>query len=178
METKDLDTLVTDMTNGDLSALDDFYTHYANDIAAIAYTFLHNKTACEDVVNDVMISVWNNAQSHAQQNDLKPIRNQYRWLYTVVKHHCLNVLKKKTPEQLHDQPANVGFWDEKIYGNIQYLKMTSSLNQREQTIVTYKIILKLHLREIGELIDMPTRKVSKIYYRALKKLKKLQTPPK
>jgi RNA polymerase sigma-70 factor (ECF subfamily) len=67
----------------------------------LAYRYLQNREAAEDVVQDAFIKLWENPALW------QPGRNSKftTWFYRVVVNLCLDVRKKKRPETLEDETS-------------------------------------------------------------------------
>ena len=170
MDTTNFDKLILRMTQGDKSALKEFYKEYANIIAKTAFVFLKDFHLAEDVVNEILIKVWNYAPK------IKNIKNPNGWVYCVTKNFCLNMLKKKKAHAMPDSIANTvahkadGIQIEEA--NIQFKQMISCLNEKEQQIVILKILVGYTFKEIAKEMKIKQNSVVKNYYRSLEKLKK------
>jgi RNA polymerase sigma-70 factor (ECF subfamily) len=72
----------------------------------LAYRYLRNKEAAEDVVQDAFVKLWENPALW------KPQRNSKftTWFYRIVVNLCLDLQKKKKPSALDD---NIALIDER-----------------------------------------------------------------
>ena len=158
MDTTNFDKLILRMTQGDKSALKEFYQEYANVISKTACVFLKDVHLAEDVVNEILIKVWNYAPK------IKNIKNPNGWIYCITKNFCLNMLKKKKAHALPDSMANTVAHKTNCIqieeANIQFKQMISCLNEKEQQIIILKILVGYTFKEIVSKINNPkTQKV-------------------
>ncbi len=170
MDTTKFDNIIFRMAQGDRTALKEFYHEYANVISKTAYVFLKDFHLAEDVVNEILIKVWNYAHK------MKSIKNPNGWVYCITKNFCLNLVKKKKAHAMPDSIANtIAHKTDCIKieeANIQFKQMISCLNEKEQHIVILKILVGYTFKDIAKEMKTKQNSVTKNYYRSLEKLKK------
>jgi RNA polymerase sigma-70 factor, ECF subfamily len=67
----------------------------------LAYRYLQNKEAAEDVVQDAFLKLWENpALWQAERNS-----KFTTWFYRIIVNRCLDQRKRKRPEVLEDESA-------------------------------------------------------------------------
>jgi RNA polymerase sigma-70 factor, ECF subfamily len=69
----------------------------------LAYRYLQNKPAAEDVVQDAFIKLWENPSLWSGQRNSKFTT----WFYRIVVNLCLDLRKKKRPTALNDESSLV-----------------------------------------------------------------------
>ena len=67
----------------------------------LAYRYLQNKEAAEDVVQDAFLKLWENPSLWQPERNSKFTT----WFYRVVVNLCLDFRKRKRPEALNDEAA-------------------------------------------------------------------------
>lgn len=67
----------------------------------LAYRYLQNKEAAEDVVQDAFLKLWENPALWQPERNSKFTT----WFYRVVVNLCLDFRKRKRPEALNDEAA-------------------------------------------------------------------------
>ena len=72
-----------------------FKSHYSA-LCAFAYKYLNDVTACEDIVQEVFFTLWNNEST-------KPIQSATSYLYVSVKNKCFNELKHQKVVEAHEK---------------------------------------------------------------------------
>jgi RNA polymerase sigma-70 factor, ECF subfamily len=65
----------------------------------LAYRYLQNKEAAEDVVQDAFLKLWENPTLWQPERNTKFTT----WFYRIVVNLCLDVRRKKKPEALDDE---------------------------------------------------------------------------
>jgi RNA polymerase sigma-70 factor, ECF subfamily len=65
----------------------------------LAYRYLQNKEAAEDVVQDAFVKLWENPALWQPERNSKFTT----WFYRIVVNLCLDARKKKKPEALEDE---------------------------------------------------------------------------
>lgn len=96
---KDVGKIVDSLSGGSMSAFDEFYSLYYNQVFHFAFFFLKDEEGCKEIVSDVFFSVW---QFRAK---LKEINNIEKWMYVITKNKCLRYIennKKKNHYSLDD----------------------------------------------------------------------------
>src|SRR3970040_342675 len=67
----------------------------------LAYRYLQNKEAAEDVVQDAFLKLWENPALWQPQRNSKFTT----WFYRVVVNLCLDLRKRKRPDALDDETS-------------------------------------------------------------------------
>ena len=102
-----------------------------------------------------------------------PTANEASWLYSLTKNETLNFLRKEknwvNVDELYyisdDENLN------EIINKDAYNRIISKLDDKEQEIVSLKILSGLSFREIATILNMPIGTVQWRYYKALHTLK-------
>lgn len=82
--------------NDDESAFNELYKHYVVKLYQFAYSFLDDREAGEEIVNDVFLKIWVGRQK------LDSIRNLQVYLYVAVKNACLNHLRSISSKKIKE----------------------------------------------------------------------------
>lgn len=164
MERKPLEELISRIAEKRKDALEEFYREYGKTIFCVALSVCKSKTDADEIVDDVLIKVWNSATS------LKGVENLKAWLYRVTLNIAINKVKSRKKETaLDERPVN-----EEGYKNVidkaTFYGMISDLSALEQQILCLKFIDDLIFEEIAEILGKPVATVAYKYYSALKKL--------
>ena len=77
-----------------------FYEYY-KPLCAFAYPYLEDKTACEDVVQDVFFRIWKNRDQMIILNSAK------NFLLTSVRNAALDMMRKKKMEEEWDEQVGL-----------------------------------------------------------------------
>lgn len=76
---------------GDELAFNEIYNQYWKILFMSAYNVLKNKELCEEIIQDVFISIWNKKETLVINVSLKS------YLYACVRYKVFNEIKKNTP---------------------------------------------------------------------------------
>ena len=82
--------------NDDESAFNELYKHYVVKLYQFAYSFLDDREAGEEIVNDVFLKIWVGRQK------LDSVRNLQVYLYVAVKNSCLNHLRSISTKKIKE----------------------------------------------------------------------------
>ena len=93
---------------------------------------------------DIVQNVW--ARLYERREILRTVENIENWLFYVVKHHCMDFLRKNKKKQNISLEINQGYIDSLVHGD-DILEII--LNRRSNEELHEKII------ELGELYYMP-----------------------
>lgn len=95
----EVDEYLTQIRQGDSSALDPLYESTSKPIYSLCYTYLHNKYDSEDALSETYLSVVKNIDKYKGEDG-------FNWIYTIAKHVSLNILRRKK------KMVEVDFFDE------------------------------------------------------------------
>lgn len=101
----------TSAGNHKLSTFEDLFNEYYPSLCAFAQTYISDKDASEDIVQDIYIALWN------KNEKLDRIQSLKSYLYTSVRNACLNHLKhhevigKFTKSELSEKKSDAFFKD-------------------------------------------------------------------
>ncbi len=131
-----------------------FKKHYEN-LVIYANGYLFDKDASEDVVQEVFIYIWENADKLNIKSSLKG------YLYTMVRNKCLNYLKSiKITDNYQFLELNINLITEHVFDSAsdedkkivyhQILKIVDALPDKMQQIVKLKFLHNYKYSEIAE----------------------------
>lgn len=151
-------------------AVEELYNKYNKVIYAIAFSVLKNNADAEDVVQNVIIKIYN------LDKDKLPTDKETTWLYTVTRNDALEVIRKKNKEveledvyEIQDESSEI----EKVIDKENFNKLISTLTDKEKEIVSLKVISNLSFKQIEALIGEPINTIKWRYYNSIYKLKQL-----
>lgn len=154
------------MAENKKNALDEFYQIYGKIIFAIAISVCKRQNEADEVVNDVLVKVWNSA------TDLHNIKKPKAWLYRVTFNFAINKIKSRQDYKIIVDKPTEEYGYEKVIDRLTFYDIISNLNETEQQILSFKLVNDLTFADIAEIIGKPINTVAYKYYRALKKLKR------
>ena len=167
---KELKQLFNKMRENREFAIEELYNKYNKVIFAIAFSILKNNEDAEDIVQNVIVKIYN------LDKEKLPKENEATWLYTVTKNEALEVIRKNNKqaclEDIYEIEDNNNEIDEAI-DKENFNKLISTLNDKEKEIISLKIISNLSFKQIQALIGEPINTIKWRYYNSIYKLKQL-----
>ena len=132
-----------------------FFNKHYKELVVYANGYLFDKPASEDVVQEVYIYIWENAESINIKSSLK------NYLYAMVRNKCLNYLKSiKITDSYDYLELNISLITEQVFDSTsdndkqivyhQILKIVDTLPNRMQQIVKLKFLHNYKYYEIAE----------------------------
>ncbi|EOZ91499.1 RNA polymerase ECF-type sigma factor [Indibacter alkaliphilus LW1] len=156
----------------DKKSFDLIFERYWKRLYLYAYKIFQDQGICEDIVQEVFIKLWENAESN-------PINNLEGYLFRAVKFRISNAIRNlKNTSQIDDvlgnlplqHPVDLDFEFQETNGLIH--RSIESLPEKCREI--FRLSREEHLsnREIAERLDISIRTVETQIYRALKVIRK------
>ena len=134
-----------------------WYEQYKTGVYRYAFSILKDPHGAEDVLHETFLRLLS-GQYVVQEEKIQA------WLYRVARNYCYDLLRKQQGEEL---PREVHAHE----GKYAYIERISVLEQKDQEIVTLKVLSGMTSREIGKVMGMTAPAVQKRYQRAMQKLK-------
>lgn len=166
---KELHELLTEIKeNKNESTYNELYRKYKELVYSIAFSILKQKEDSEDVAQRVFTKLWTmNSQN-------LPSSYEASWLYRLTKNEALNYLRnhKKTINleelySIHEEDDEI----KKLLDQDAYNRLIVKLSQREQEVISLKLVSGLSFKQISQVIQEPIGTVQWRYYHSLKNLK-------
>ena len=168
MNKKELKSIFLKIKKDDKKGIEELYSKYHKMVYGIAFSILKNKEDAEDIMQIVF------AKIQELDKTKLPEDKEMIWLYTLTKNETLNYLKKKKGELSLDTIYEIenknNEIDEKI-DHIEFNRLISKLNKKEQEIISLKIVSNFSFQEISELLNEPVGTVKWRYYKSLRSIK-------
>jgi RNA polymerase sigma-70 factor (ECF subfamily) len=165
------DELIKRLRSGDEIAFSEIYNRYWEKLLAIGYYHTHDKQAAEDIVHDVMISLWK------RKADLE-IESLQGYLATAVKFSVFKAIARdKRRRDLMagydkddrvseiEQNLDARFLQDYLYGAVE------KLPDKARLVFTYSRVEELSIAEIGKQMDLSPKAVEYHMTKALKSLR-------
>ncbi len=146
------------------------YERYNKLVYAISFSILKNKENSEDITQIVFTKIWN-----MNTNNL-PTSNEASWLYSITKNETLNFLRKQKNTVNLEEVYYINNDDKEINEIIEkdtYNRMIAKLDEKEQEVISLKILSGLSFKEISQMLNMPMGTVQWRYYKSLHTLETL-----
>lgn len=163
--------LLDQLRSGDEGALTLIYKKYWQPLFTSSYNILKDKQACEDIIQELFIKLWNNRQSIEITVSLKA------YLYASMRYAVYR--------QIRSGAARADIFDNlqhlplpAAYGNIEYKELLSEINSVINTLPqkckeVYKLSREEYLshKEIASRLNISTKTVENHLTKALRQLR-------
>ena len=170
MNKKELKSIFVNIKEENEKGLEELYSKYHKMVYGIAFSIVKNKEDAEDIMQIVFTKI-----QELDKTKL-PSDKEMTWLYTLTKNEALNYLKKKKGEfsldTIYEIENKNNEIDEKI-DCIEFNRLISKLNKKEQEIISLKIVSNFSFQEISELLNEPVGTVKWRYYKSLRSIKRM-----
>ena len=134
-------------------------------VFSIAYHFLRDRTAAEDLGQDVFLHLYQNLEQLESPAHVK------FWLRRVTAHRCIDESRRRklragpALEQIPERAAPPEAGDFLLSGALR--KMVASLPEKARLVVILRYQEDLEPTEIAEILDLPLSTVKSQLHRAL-----------
>ncbi|THU40232.1 RNA polymerase sigma-70 factor [Niastella caeni] len=172
-----LQQLQQQVAKGDQRSFEDLYRLFYARLLNFALLYVHKREIAEEVVNDVMISIWN------KQQTLQQVQHLETYIFTAVRNRSLNYLTKYStwhvlPDATHEQGTIINLNDPEK--QLEWKEISFHLNQAidqlpEQCRTVFKLIKEegFRYKQVAEILNISARTVETQLFRAIKKLDKV-----
>ncbi|MFY0653931.1 MAG: sigma-70 family RNA polymerase sigma factor [Cyclobacteriaceae bacterium] len=159
--------------NEELVFLEMFYHKYVDRLLNYSYGFLKSKVETEEAVQDIFVKFWNKRSSVDDEEAYEA------YLFTIAKHHLLNLLRKKAKESFvvyesEKHSKKVGsvelqfIYQEQIHEAEQ---IVSAFPEKRKLVYELKQEQGLTNKQIAKKMEISTTMVEKHWRKALGTLK-------
>lgn len=164
--------LLEKLRSGDENALTGIYKKYWQPLFTSSYNILRDKQACEDIIQELFIRLWNNRQNIEITVSLKA------YLYASMRYEVYR--------QIRTGAARAGIFDDlperlqspTTYGNIEYKELIAQVNSVVDSLPqkckeVYKLSREEYLshKEIAGRLNISTKTVENHLTKALRQLR-------
>jgi RNA polymerase sigma factor (sigma-70 family) len=158
--------LVALLRQDDEAAFEEIYHRYWDKLLAIGYNHSNNKEAAEEIVQDVLMSVWN--RRHILEVDRLPA-----YLATAVKFAVFKMLAKENRRRslLEGQPAMAEAAPDDAAIEAKFLKEYLDTVVAGRLVFTYSREHQLSTREIADTMQLSHKTVESHLTKALRIIK-------
>lgn len=158
-------------------AFKDLYCLFFARLLNFAIVYVHKKEIAEELVNDIMVKVWNKRQT------ISDIHNFETYLFVAVRNHSLNYLSTYSnyhvaiePEGKQAKVINLNDPQKELeWKEISFQLDKTIDNLPEQCRTIFKLIREdgLRYKQVAEILNISPRTVETQLFRAIKKLDKV-----
>jgi RNA polymerase sigma-70 factor (ECF subfamily) len=157
--------LLVRVARGDGRAFHKLYTRYADRVFRYALTLLHNRHLAEEVVQETMIAVWQNAGSFSGRSQVST------WIFGIARNQAHTLLRREArgerrPNEnlLLPDPAPAVEREERV------LKAVGDLPEEQREVVFLAFYENLSYKAIASLLAIPEGTVKSRMYHAKRRL--------
>lgn len=161
----DINTLISDLAEGNMNALAELYSMLSIRIFNYAKTITQNKELAEDITQDVFLQI------HKEAMRISKISNPVPYIMVITRNHAYNLIKcnNRTISSIDNEieiSDNSSPYDRLL---IEDAFSKLPLNQRET--IHLKLICGYSFKDIAKLQNTPTVTVKWRYSKAISQLK-------
>ena len=150
--------------------IEELYKNYSKLVFGVIYSILKNTDETEDVLQNVFIKIFK------LDNEKLPTKSHLSWLYSVAKNETINYIKKHSKEKNFENLYEISDNDteiEKVLDKEYFNNLIKNLPQKQQEILSLKIVSNLSFKEIANILNMKIPAVQWHYYKSLNNIKLL-----
>ncbi|HEX6432051.1 MAG TPA: RNA polymerase sigma-70 factor [Niastella sp.] len=177
IDTELLQLLQKQIAKGEQRSFEDLYRLFFVRLFNFALLYVHKKEIAEEVVNDVMMKVWN------KREDLTSIQNLETYLFVAVRNQSLNYLSKYSalhialePESGRAEIINLNDPEKELEWKEINFRLSQTIDQLPaQCRTVFKLIKEegFKYKQVAEILNISPRTVETQLFRAIKKLDKV-----
>ncbi|MBS6560868.1 MAG: sigma-70 family RNA polymerase sigma factor [Clostridiales bacterium] len=168
MDTQEIKRIIGLIKNKNSQGFELLYNNYFRFMFGITYSILNSESDCYDVIQNVMMRLY------MMDESLFPSDHELKWLQTVIKNEALMYLRKEKTTSTLEDAFEFPVQDKEIEDFVDmesFHSMITSLNEKQRTVVTMKILGDMTHKEISNILSMPIGTVQWIYNTSIKKLR-------
>jgi len=177
IDTQLLQLLQKQIAKGDQRSFEDIYRLFFIRLFNFALLYVHKKEIAEEVVNDVMMKVWNKRES------LTGIQNLETYLFVAVRNQSLNYQSQFSnlhvalePENGRGEIINLNDPEKELEWKEIHFRLNQAIDQLPgQCRTVFKLIKEegFKYKQVAEILNISPRTVETQLFRAIKKLDKV-----
>jgi RNA polymerase sigma-70 factor (ECF subfamily) len=174
IDTQLLQLLQNQIAKGDQRSFEDIYRLFFLRLFNFALLYVHKKEIAEEVVNDVMMKVWNKKEA------LTGIQNLETYLFVAVRNQSLNYQSKYSalhvalePDNGQGEIINLNDPEKELEWKEIHFRLNQAIDQLPaQCRTVFKLIKEegFKYKQVAEILNISPRTVETQLFRAIKKL--------
>jgi RNA polymerase sigma-70 factor (ECF subfamily) len=137
-------------------------------VFALAYSFLRNREAAEDVAQDVFIKVWRALPGFDGRASLST------WIYTITRNASLSALRARRPQSSLSDPDVMDAVDatdaassaDAIVDGAALLRLVDQLPTKQRQVIMLFYMEEQSHEEVAKMLAMPVGTVKTLLHRA------------
>ena len=161
---QELHNLFKGIANKEENEFNKLYEKYNKLIYGVSFSILKNKENSEDITKIVFTKICN-----MSTNNL-PTSNEASWLYSITKNETLNFLRKQKNTINLEEIYYINNENNELNEIIErdsFNRIIAKLDEKEQEIVSLKILSGLSFKEISQILNIPIGTIQWKYYKSL-----------
>ena len=166
--------LIDNCMNGDRRAIEGLLFKYEKPVYNAAYRMLNSSEDARDVTQTVFLKVIENLDSY------DPRYKFFSWIYRIALNESINCLKKQNRlDPLDREPVSDTIGPEEQTGSEQMSQgmqtALMTIKAEYRTVIVLKHFVDCSYEEIGQILNMPEKKVKSRLYTGRQLLKEALT---
>ena len=166
--------LIENCMNGDRQAIEALLFRYEKPVYNAAYRMLNSSEDARDVTQTVFLKVIENLDSY------DPRYKFFSWIYRIALNESINCLKKQNRlDPLDQEPVSDTIGPEEQTGSEQMSQgmqtALMTIKAEYRTVIVLKHFVDCSYEEIGQILNMPEKKVKSRLYTGRQLLKEALT---
>lgn len=161
---QELHNIFKGIANKEENEFNKLYEKYNKLVYGVSFSMLKNKENSEDITQTVFTKIWN-----MDTNNL-PTNNEASWLYTITKNETLNFLRKQKNALNLEDIYYINDDNNELNEIIEkdtFNRIIAKLDEKEQEIVSLKILSGLSFKGISQILNIPIGTIQWKYYKSL-----------
>ncbi len=165
--------LLQQIANGSERAMREFYNRFERTVYTFSLSRLNDSCIASDIVNEVMLAVWNGAKQFRQGSKVKT------WLLGITRYKVIDQLRKRKRDEfdeLDNEVPDDSLTTEQLLAKAAdkaaILDCMEHLSAAQREVMQLVFYEELHYREVAELTGCPEGTVKTRVYHAKLWLKK------
>jgi len=163
--------ILTLLETGEMSALNQIWSVYADDMLAYLISLGNTKPEAEDLLQDVFITIARKHQKIAKTEKLQP------YLFRMCRNHSINIISKAQRRRTREQQFSTDNQHAIVEENTQSFETMrlalKKLPRKQSTVIGLKFWRKKTFPEIASMLDISENTAASRYRYGMKKLKSL-----
>lgn len=163
MSKSDLEACIQEVKNGNSQQFEYIINLYQKNIYRYIRYMIHNDRDVDDIVQEVFVKVYINIKKYKAQSNFEG------WLYRIAYNTTMNVLKKRSREDIvpSDELPELSYEVEVDQGfSPDVLNALSRLTMDERTLVYHRVYEEMSYKEIGKIMGASSGALRKKFERA------------
>lgn len=168
-------TILQELKNNNNLIFSELYREYYTSLCHFAYKYIADTDEVEDIVQEIMVRIW-------EKRATIEIDNFKTYLFTSVKHACLNKIKHEQVKQKFKDQKAIDLLIFELESDTEYIDNAEKTNEEKvrfvieqlptqiQKVLKMKYIEGMKSKQIAELTQTSQRTVETQIYKGLKKI--------